>query len=98
MLFGAGCIEDGTAGSDIVCMVFSLLVLAIFIRAILSWFQVDPMNPLIQALRAVTDPIVEPIRNVMPRIGMIDLSPFVASILLIFISQVLQTFLRDSGI
>jgi YggT family protein len=97
-VFGAGCIEDGTVGSETVCLVANFLVLAIFIRAILSWFQVDPMNPLIQALRAVTDPIVEPIRNVLPRLGMFDFSPFVASILLIFISQVLQTFLRDSGI
>ena len=97
-MFGAGCVEEGTATSEIVCLLFNFLVLAIFVRAILSWFQVDPMNPLIQALRAITDPIIEPIRNVMPRLGMIDLSPFVASILLIFISSVLQQFLVDSGI
>jgi YggT family protein len=94
--FGSGCIEEGTAASNMVCLVFNLLIIAIFIRAILSWFQVDPMNPLIQALRAITDPIIEPIRNVMPRLGMIDLSPFVATILLIFISQVLQQFLVGS--
>jgi YggT family protein len=97
VLFGGGCIEDGTPISEMVCIVFSLLTLAIIIRAILSWFQLDPMNPLIQALRAVTDPIIEPIRNVMPRIGMIDLSPFVAIILLTFISRVLQQFLVDGG-
>jgi YggT family protein len=97
-VFGAGCVEDATAGAEIVCLVFNFLVIAIFVRAILSWFQLDPMNPFIQALRAITDPIIEPIRNVMPRIGMFDLSPFVASILLIFISQVLQQFLVDSNI
>lgn len=76
-----------------VCLIANILVIAIFIRAILSWFQMDPRNPLIQALDSVTEPILEPIRRIMPRLGMIDLSPLIAILLLVFISNGLQQFL-----
>lgn len=92
MLFGSSCIGE-TAASQVVCLIANILVIAIFIRAILSWFQMDPRNPLIQALDSVTEPILEPIRRIMPRLGMIDLSPLIAILLLVFISNGLQQFL-----
>jgi YggT family protein len=67
--------------SQVIAGVFTLLIIAIFIRAILSWFSIDPRNPLIAALDAVTEPILEPIRRFMPRLG-IDLSPLIAIIVL----------------
>lgn len=97
MLFDQ-CVADGTVGSQTVCLLFSFLILAILVRALLSWFQMDPMNPLIQALNAITEPIVEPIRRIMPRIAMLDFSPMVAMILLAVISAPLQRFLIDRGI
>lgn len=92
------CAPDGTAGSQVVCLFFGLLIFTIFIRAILSWFQMDPRSPIIQALNSITEPIIEPIRRVMPRLGMIDLSPLVALILLGVISNVLQDFMIEQGI
>ncbi len=62
----------------------SILSLAIFIRAIVSWFNMDPRSPIIQILDAVTEPIIAPIRQIMPRLGMLDLSPLVAILLLNF--------------
>jgi YggT family protein len=76
----------------VVCLVAFILVIAIFVRAILSWFQLDPRSPLVQALDSITEPILEPIRRIMPRLGMIDLSPLVAILLLQFISSGLQSF------
>jgi YggT family protein len=64
-----------------------LLSLAIFLRAILSWFSLDPRNPLIQVLDQITEPILSPLRRVVPRIGMIDITPLVAIILLQFLAQ-----------
>lgn len=93
MLFGgAGCVGTSPA-SEVVCVLFTVLTLAIIFRALLSWFNLDPRSPLVQTLNAITDPILEPIRNVMPRLGMLDLSPLVAVLLLQFVSQALQTFL-----
>jgi YggT family protein len=90
-VFGGGCIGESYA-SQIICLTAFVLTLAIFARAILSWFNLDPRSPLIQALASLTDPIIEPIRRIMPRLGMIDLSPLVAIILLNFISRGLQGF------
>lgn len=97
-LFFDQCAPDGTVGSQTVCLLLNFLVVAILIRALLSWFQMDPANPFIQALSAVTDPIIDPIRRVVPRIMMIDFSPMIAMIVLSVISRPLQTFLIEQGI
>jgi YggT family protein len=70
-----------------------VLTIAIIVRALLSWFNLDPRNPLIQMLSMVTDPIIEPIRRVMPRIAMIDFSPFVAIILMQIVFTALAQFI-----
>ena len=64
-----------------------LLILAIFFRAILSWFIRDPNNPIVRALDAITDPILQPLRQIIPRMGMMDLSPLVAIVLLSVIAS-----------
>lgn len=92
MIFGGNCIGSSPA-SQVVCLVFTLLTIAIFARAILSWFNMDPRSPLIQILDAVTEPVLDPIRRIMPRLGMIDLSPLIAILLLQFVSTGLQSFL-----
>jgi YggT family protein len=88
-MFGPSCSGE-TALSQVICLTFYFLTLAIIARALLSWFQMDPRSPLIQALNSITDPILEPIRRIMPRVAMIDLSPLVAILLLQFISRIVQ--------
>ena len=60
---------------------------AIFIRIILSWVGMDPRNPVVVFLHDITEPILAPIRQYMPRLGMLDLSPMVAIILLSLIAR-----------
>lgn len=72
-------------------LMIQALAFAIFARAIISWFPIDPRGPIVQALDAVTEPVLAPLRRVVPRIGMIDLTPMVAMILLSIIAQTLQT-------
>lgn len=67
----------------------TLLWFAIFARAILSWFPVDPNGPIVRALDSVTEPILEPLRRVVPRVGAIDITPMVAIVLIIVIQRVL---------
>lgn len=95
-MFGANYTPE-TAGGQIVILFTSILSLAIFVRALLSWFNLDPRNPMIQALNSITEPILDPIRRVMPRIGMFDLSPIVALILLRVVSVALQQLVIDGG-
>jgi YggT family protein len=82
--------------SSAICLLATLLTVAIIARALLSWFNMDPGSPLIQALNAITEPILEPIRRVMPRMGMLDLSPLVAIILLQIVAAVLASAVDGS--
>jgi YggT family protein len=64
-----------------------VLIAAIFIRIIFSWTGFDPMNPIYKVIFEVTEPILGPIRSILPRTGMFDLSPMIASLILIFLAQ-----------
>ena len=64
---------------------------AIIARSLLSFFPIDQSSPLFQMLHRVTEPIIEPIRRVMPQTGMFDLSPMVAIIMIIVIQQMVYS-------
>jgi YggT family protein len=68
-------------------LLLQILWLAILIRVILSWFPVDPSNPLIRIVWEVTEPVLAPFRRVIPRIGMFDLSPLAAFLVISFLQQ-----------
>lgn len=95
-MFGPSCRGDSPA-AQVICLFGTILAFAIIARALLSWFNLDPRNPLVQALDAVTEPIIGPIRRVMPRLGMLDLSPLVAIILVQVIASALAQ-LVDGGL
>jgi YggT family protein len=44
---------------------------------ILSWIRLDPRHPLASIVHTLTEPVLEPIRNLLPAIGGLDLSPLV---------------------
>ncbi len=67
-----------------------LLILAIFFRAILSWFVRDPSNPIVRVLDQITEPILEPLRRIIPRMGMMDISPLVAIVVLSVIAGMVE--------
>jgi YggT family protein len=62
--------------------VFTLLMVALFVRVIASWFGVSPFRSWMRPVMALTDWIIEPIRKILPPIGMIDFSPLVAWLVL----------------
>jgi len=68
-------------------MIFKILYFLLVIRIILTWFAVNPYNEIVQILYKVTDPILMPFRRLPLRIGMIDLSPILAFIVLAFVSN-----------
>jgi YggT family protein len=65
-----------------------ILQIAIIGRALLSWFPIDPRSPLVTVLNEITEPVLAPLRRVVPRIGMIDITPMVAIFVLYIIQQV----------
>ena len=53
----------------------------------MSWLPIDQTSPLYQLLFRVTEPIIDPFRRVIPRAGMIDLSPMMAILALLVMQQ-----------
>ncbi|HLB28897.1 MAG TPA: YggT family protein [Dehalococcoidia bacterium] len=68
-----------------------VLTLAVIGRALLSWFPVDPRNPLVTVLHQITEPILAPLRQVIPRIGMFDITPIVAIFILYAIDRAITS-------
>lgn len=72
-------------GVDIFLTAMSWLII---IRALISWVSPDPYNPIVQFLNRVTDPILNPIRRLLP-VMPIDISPIIAYVLI----SIARTFL-----
>ena len=65
---------------ELLCALLGLFQVAVLVRIILSWFPLNPsgiMARISSALRTVTDPVLEPVRRLLPRTGFIDLSPLI---------------------
>ena len=81
------------AMAKIIDIVLSLYMWIIIGRAIISWVNPDPYNPIVRFLNSVTEPVLYPIRRRMPiHFGGIDFSPILVIIVIIF----LQAFLVQS--
>ena len=59
-----------------------LYSLVVLVAVILSWVSLDRRNPLVTITRGLTEPVLAPIRNVLPPMGGLDLSPMVLLIAL----------------
>ena len=70
----------------------SLYMWIIVGRAVISWVNPDPYNPIVRFLTSATEPILYPIRRRLPMLGGIDFSPIIAILVIIF----LQSFLVQS--
>lgn len=64
-----------------------ILTWAIIARALISWLPIDQSSPLYQALMRATEPIIDPIRRVLPNTGMMDLSPLATILVLLILGQ-----------
>ncbi len=76
-----------TIGTIFVAFIY-VLIAAILIRVLLSYFPVRRDNQLVRMLDLVTEPLLEPARRVVPRIGMFDFSATVVIILLYVMAYV----------
>ena len=76
---------------QLILLLLQLLWFAIFARAIVSWFPIDPNGPVVRALDAITEPVLQPLRRVVPRVGMIDITPMVAILIILAIMTALRS-------
>ena len=70
----------------------------IIIRALISWVNPDPYNPIVQALTRLTEPVLRPLRKLAPpyKTG-VDLSPLIAILIILFLDYALIANLKQFG-
>jgi YggT family protein len=83
---------------QIIRIFLEVLSFCIFVRVILSWFIMSTRNRIVitiyQVFHQITEPILGPLHRIIPNIGMIDITPVVAIILLYIIDMVLANTLQ----
>ena len=75
---------------DLLCSLISVYYIVLFARVILSWFPLQPgtaLASIASILYQLTEPVLGPVRRLMPSIGMIDISPIIVFFGLSIIQQ-----------
>ncbi len=67
---------------SIIRLLCDVLTIIILLRVVVSWYSPRPTNKLVIILYRVTEPILAPLRRIIPRVGMFDFTPLVAVILI----------------
>ncbi len=80
LLFGWSLVE-------LVSLTFTVFIYAIIIQAILSWVSPGAYNPVSSVLFSITEPVLRPIRRLLPPVHGFDLSPLVAIIGLVVLQK-----------
>ncbi len=76
-----------------------LYMWVVIIRAILSWVSPNPYNPIVRFISGLVDPVTYRLSRIIPtRIGMIDISPLILILLIVFLQKFLVGVLIDTGI
>lgn len=69
-----------------VAQIYQFVLLA---RVLISWVQVDPYHPVVQLLYQITEPVLGPIRRVLPQTMGLDFSPIIAMILVQVVTELI---------
>ena len=81
--------------ADLLNFVLSAYIWIVIARAVISWVNADPYNPVVRFLHQVTDPVLNRIRRFVPVMGGFDLSPMVLIFAIIFLQSFLVPTLRQ---
>ena len=87
-----------SAIAEIIDIVLTLYMYVIIARALISWVNPDPYNPVVQFLYRITEPVLNPLRRLVPgwKIG-IDLSPMIAILIIVFLKRFLVPTLMQTA-
>jgi YggT family protein len=76
-------------------LVLRLYMYIVIARALISWVNPDPRNPIVRFLYNATEPLLYRVRRVVPYMGGIDFSPLIVIIAILFLEQFLVGSLGD---
>jgi YggT family protein len=95
MFIGGNVLQAFATILDTVLWLYMWVIIA---RALISWVNPDPWNPIVQFLERVTEPVLSPIRRWIGwRMG-IDLSPIIAILAITFLQIALVQTIRDIAV
>lgn len=82
--------------AQILNLILTALYWLVLVRALISWVNPDPFNPIVQVLNQITEPILDPIRRILPPTPL-DFSPIVAFLLIYAVKSFVVASLFDLG-
>ena len=81
--------------NDQVALLFTIilygLIIAVIVRSLFSWFPISRDNEFARLLETITEPLLAPVRQLLPRTSMIDFSGMIVIIVLYVMISVVQT-------
>ena len=83
------------AFAKLINFALSAYVWIVIARAVISWVNADPYNPIVRFLVQVTDPLLVRIRRFLPSMGGFDLSPMLLIMAIIFLQSFLVPTLQQ---
>ncbi|MCL7487313.1 MAG: YggT family protein [Desulfobulbaceae bacterium] len=83
------------AVAKLINFVFDAYIIIIFARAVISWVNADPYNPIVRFLIQATEPLLSRIRRFIPLLGGLDLSPIILILAIIFLQNLLVPTLQQ---
>jgi YggT family protein len=75
--------------------ILTIYMYIVIARAVISWVNPDPYNPIVRFLVRATEPVLYRIRRVLPYMGGLDLSPIIVLFAIFFLQKFLVTTLFD---
>ena len=86
-----------SAAAYLVNIALTVYYWLILIRALVSWVNPDPFNPFVQFLQRTTEPVLAPVRRLLPPLA-IDISPVIVFFIIVFLRQFLVSTLLDLAV
>lgn len=77
----------------VVDIAFEVYIFILFARVICSWIRVNPYGKVFQFIFSLTEPLLAPIRRLMPKTMMLDFSPMILMLVLILLQRLLLTLI-----
>jgi len=84
--------------AKLINFVLSAYIWVVIARAVITWVNADPYNPIVRFLHQATDPLLMRIRRVLPAMGGLDLSPMVLILVIVFLQSFLVPTLQQIAV
>ena len=81
---------------EVINLVFQIYIFIVIARALVSWVNPDPYNPIVRFLHQATDPVLDRMRRILPlQFGGIDFSPIALLLILSLVRRILLELIQQ---